>query len=41
MHLGAVAAQAGQRAGIAFALGGFELRLIAVAEPEFGLQIVP
>ena len=39
MHLCAVAAQAGQRAGIAFALGGLQLRLIAVAEPEFCLQI--
>ena len=39
MHFCAVAAQAGQRAGIAFALGHFQLRLIAVAEPEFCLQI--
>ena len=39
MHLRPVAAQAGQRAGIALALGGFQLRLIAVAEPELGLQV--
>ena len=34
MNLGPVAAQAGQRAGIAFALGGVQLRFIAIAEPR-------
>ena len=38
-HLAAIAAQAGQRAGIAFTFGGGELRFIAIAEPEFGLQL--
>ncbi len=38
-NLGPVAAQAGQRAGIAFPLGGGELGFIAVAKPEFGLKI--
>ena len=39
MHLGPVAAQAGQRAGIALAFRGFQLRLVIVAEPEFGLEV--
>ena len=37
--LGLVAAQARERAGIAFALGGIELRFIVVAEPQPGLQL--
>ena len=38
-NLGPVAAQAGQRAGIALALRGFELDFIIVAEPQFGLPV--